>query len=366
MSAPIRQHHDAVAPEGPQSYTVVIPTIGRSRLVDLLRTVLHGSGPAPDEVLVVDDRPHPDSDLPIPDSTVPDSTVPVRVLRSYGRGPAAARNTGWCAARSDWIAFLDDDVRPARDWRTALVSDLARCGSDVAASTAKIVVPAPEGRRPTDDERNTLGLADARWITADVAYRRSVLAEVGGFDETFPRAYREDSDLALRVIGAGYRIVSGSRSTEHPVRDPEADHWTASVRRQRGNADDAVMLARHGRDWRLRSSAGRGRFGRYAATTGVAAAALGLLLSGRRRAAIVPAATWALLTGRFALQRILPGPRTGTEIARMLISSAVIPPVAVYHRLRGEYSARYGSARHPKYAVAVATGSAAAGARREL
>lgn len=361
MSAPISQHHDAVAPDSPQSYTVVIPSIGRSRLADLLHRVLHGAGPAPDEVLVVDDRPHPDTDLP-----VPDSTVPVRVLRSYGRGPAAARNRGWCAADSEWIAFLDDDVRPAADWRTALATDLARCGSDVAASTARIVVPPPEGRRPTDDERNTLGLADARWITADVAYRRSVLAEVGGFDETFPRAYREDSDLALRVIDAGYRIVSGTRSTEHPVRDPEADHWSASVRRQRGNADDAVMLARHGPDWRRRSSAGRGRFGRYAATTGVAAAALGLLLSGRPRAAIVPAAVWTVLTGRFAGQRILPGPRTGTEIGRMLISSAAIPPVAVYHRLRGEYAARYGAARQPKYAVAVDTGAATAGLRKDL
>lgn len=358
MSAPINQHHDAAAPDGPQSYTVVIPTIGRSRLTGVLQAVLHGTGPQPDEVLVVDDRPGPHADL-----AVPDSTVPVRVLRSYGRGPAAARNTGWCAAASDWIAFLDDDVRPAPDWRTALTSDLERCGSDVAASTAQIVVPPPEGRRPTDDERNTLGLADAQWITADVAYRRTVLAEVGGFDERFPRAYREDSDLALRVINAGYRITAGSRSTEHPVRDPEGDHWTASVRRQRGNADDAVMRARHGRDWRRRTSAGRGRFGRYAATTGAAVTAIGLLVSGRRRAAMVPTAAWVAVTGRFALQRILPGPRTRTEIGRMLISSAAIPPVAVYHRLRGEYAARYGSARHPKYVVADSPVSAAAGLR---
>lgn len=361
MSAPVDQDFDAITPEGAQSYTVVIPTIGRSRLADLLDTVLHATGPAPDEVIVVDDRPQPDSELP-----VPNGTVPVRVLRSYGRGPAAARNTGWTAAASDWIAFLDDDVRPGPDWRAALVADLSRCGSDVAASTARIVVPPPEGRRPTDDERNTLGLADARWITADVAYRRSVLAEVGGFDETFPRAYREDSDLALRVIDAGYRITSGSRRTEHPVRDAADDHWTASVRRQRGNADDAVMLARHGADWRRRSFAGRGRFGRYAVTTGVAAAAVGLLLSGRPRAATVPVAVWTALTSRFAVQRILPGPRTRAEIGRMLISSAAIPPTAVYHRLRGEYSARYGSARHPRYAVAVGSRTARTGAGRDL
>ena len=38
-----------------------------------------------------------------------------------------------------------------------------------------------------------------------MAYRRSVLQEVGGLDERFPRAYREDADLGLRVVRAGYR-----------------------------------------------------------------------------------------------------------------------------------------------------------------
>ena len=46
-----------------------------------------------------------------------------------------------------------------------------------------------------------------------MAYRRDVLAAVGGFDERFPRAYREDADLGLRVVGAGWRIVRGARVT---------------------------------------------------------------------------------------------------------------------------------------------------------
>ena len=43
----------------------------------------------------------------------------------------------------------------------------------------------------------------ASWITADMTYRRSALAEVGGFDERFPRAFREDADLALRLQAGG-------------------------------------------------------------------------------------------------------------------------------------------------------------------
>ena len=41
----------------------------------------------------------------------------LRYLRpAEGRGPAAARNCGWHAARGALIAFTDDDTVPDRDW----------------------------------------------------------------------------------------------------------------------------------------------------------------------------------------------------------------------------------------------------------
>jgi GT2 family glycosyltransferase len=77
----------------------------------------------------------------------------------------------------------------------------------VAATQGRVQVPLPTARRPTDWERSTAGLVTAPWITADMTYRRSALSAVGGFDERFPRAFREDSDLALRVQAAGGRLV---------------------------------------------------------------------------------------------------------------------------------------------------------------
>jgi hypothetical protein len=40
-------------------------------------------------------------------------------------------------------------------------------------------------------------------------------------------------------------------------------------------------------------------------------------------------------TVEFAAARIAPGPRTAAEIAAMVTTSAVLPPVAVAHWLRG-------------------------------
>src|SRR5918993_1443872 len=104
---------------------------------------------------------------------------------------------------------LVDDLVPDPDWYQRLEQDLAALQADVAGSQGRVRVPLPDDRRPTDWERGTAGLATSSWITADLVYRRSALAAVGGFDERFPRAFREDSDLALRVMDTGARLVRG-------------------------------------------------------------------------------------------------------------------------------------------------------------
>ncbi|MGB6165357.1 MAG: HAD-IIIA family hydrolase, partial [Pseudonocardiaceae bacterium] len=259
--------------------------------------------------------------------------VGVRVLRSGGQGPAAARNVGWRAVETEWIAFLDDDVVPGPQWTAQLTRDLRDLDPDVGASQGRIEVPLPTDRCPTDVERGTAGLASARWITADMAYRRATLQRVGGFDERLPRAYREDADLALRVIASGYRIVEGRRRTVHPVR-PSGP--LASVRAQRGNTDDALMRRRHGPGWRQRIGDGPGRLRRHGVTTTAAAIALGAAALHHRKVAGAAGLAWAALTAEFTLHRILPGPRTAPEIGRMLVTSIAIPPVACWHRIVGE------------------------------
>ena len=139
--------------------TAVIPTTGRENLRELLAALCAGV----QEVLVVDDRPAPADEIP-----VPGGGIPVRVLRSGGRGPAGARNVGWAAARTEWVVFLDDDVLPGAGWAEALQRDLDGAAADVGAVQARISVPLPQHRAPTDWERCTAALAEARWITADI------------------------------------------------------------------------------------------------------------------------------------------------------------------------------------------------------
>jgi HAD superfamily hydrolase (TIGR01662 family) len=307
--------------------SVVVPTVGRPSLDALLDALAAAPGPRPAELIVVDDR---SGGVPLrPDRP---GLPPVRVLRSGGGGPARARNLGWRSARTEWIAFLDDDVLPDPDWYQRLEEDLADLPADVAGSQGRVRVPLPADRRPTDWERGTAGLATSSWITADLAYRRSALSAVGGFDERFPRAFREDSDLALRVLGTGARLVRGQRWITHPVRP--ADRWV-SVRVQAGNADDVLMRRLHGPGWRERADAPLGRRPGHAAVTAAAVAAVGLALADRPRAAAAAAAGWLAGTAEFAWARIAPGPRTRAEVTTMALTSTLIPPLATWHWLRG-------------------------------
>ncbi|WP_324275710.1 glycosyltransferase family 2 protein [Blastococcus brunescens] len=310
-----------------QRSSVVVPTIGRPSLDVLLDALAAAPGPRPAELILVDDRP---AGAPLRPERP--GLPAVRVVRTGGGGPACARNLGWRTAGTEWVAFLDDDVVPDPDWYERLAEDLAALPADVAGSQGRVRVPLPEDRRPTDWERGTAGLATSSWITADLAYRRAALAAVGGFDERFPRAFREDSDLALRIMDTGARLVRGQRWITHPVRP--ADRWI-SVRVQAGNADDVLMRRLHGPHWRNRADAALGRRPQHTAVTAAALAAVGFAVAGKPRAATSAAAVWLAGTAEFAWARIAPGPRTRDEVARMALTSALIPALATWHWLRG-------------------------------
>jgi histidinol-phosphate phosphatase family protein len=276
------------------TFDVVVPTSGRASLDRLLAALDRLDGPRPERVIVVRDERRD--------------------------GPAATRNRGWRGSRAEWVAFIDDDVVPEQDWLMRLARDIAEPG--LAGSQGRIRVPLPTGRRATDWERNVAGLETARWATADMAYRRSALAAVGGFDERFRRPYREDADLALRLLRAGFRLGRGTRRVTHPVGRAGP---LVSLTLQAGNADDALMDALHGRGWQDAAGARAGRRTRHVLTAAAGATALAAGTVGLRRTAAVAGAAWAVGTAELAWARVAPGPRTPREVATMAATSVAMP-----------------------------------------
>jgi GT2 family glycosyltransferase len=128
------------------------------------------------------------------------------------RGPSPARNEGAWSSRSELIAFVDDDCRPAPDWLRRLVARLERepeaaVGGRVVnalsenpyASASQLIVDV--GYRQNGAEPN----ARCFFCSNNLLARREQLLQIGGFDETFRTA--EDRDLADRWMARGWRMA---------------------------------------------------------------------------------------------------------------------------------------------------------------
>lgn len=251
----------------------------------------------------------------------------VRYLAVVDRhGPAAARNAGWRAAHGDVIAFTDDDCIPAPGW---LRMGLAACADGVVGLAGRVVVPAAPS--PTDYEHNAAMLEVAEFVTANCFYRRAVLEEVGGFDESFTAAWREDSDLFFTLLERGARLaVVPGAVVVHPVR---AARWGVSVSQQRKSAFNALLYKKHPALYRQRIQPAPPWH--YYRIVGALLASSAAAVAGWQAYALAGAGAWLLMTTRFCLLRLRHTSHAPRHVAEMVVTSAIIPPLALFWRLRG-------------------------------
>ncbi len=246
-------------------------------------------------------------------------------------GPAAARNAGWRAARGEFIAFTDDDCIPDAGWLNAGVAAFT---GDVVAVTGRIEVPLPAS--PTHYEYNASHLAHSAFVTANCFYQRDALLSVGGFDERFTAAWREDSDLIFTLLEHGAACASAPQALViHPVRPAE---WGVSVRQQRKSMFNALLYKKHPVLYRQKVQAAP-PWHYYAIVSASLLSMAGIVRRSRLliTAGLIP---WAYLTGRFCVQRLRHTSHAPCHVVEMIVTSVVIPPLAIFWRLRGAIKSR--------------------------
>ena len=136
-----------------------------------------------------------------------------RFLRIGHGGPAAARNFGARAASGDILCFLDDDSLPEEDWLSHITRSfrLSQKVDVVSGKTVSLV----RDDLPVLLERSVY--PEKSWASCNIAYRRRIFENLGGFDESFPDPSWEDNDLGLRARWKGYVQVYNEKAVvRHP------------------------------------------------------------------------------------------------------------------------------------------------------
>jgi glycosyltransferase involved in cell wall biosynthesis len=232
-------------PDAIDTVSVVVPTIGRARLADVVAAALRD--PATTEVVVVADRDRRGVDALL-DAAGLRGDGKVVVVDGDGRGPAAARQAGVARSRGDLVVLLDDDVVPGRGLVTA--------HRDAHVGRARLLVVGPmpvaaELRRSAaiahvyandyDAEWSELVVDPARVLydlwAGNVSLRRADALAVPPVGELEDLRNREDQEWGLRAARAG---IAGAIAPH-----AAAVHWHEGT--AAGLLDAAVDQVRTGR-----------------------------------------------------------------------------------------------------------------------
>ncbi|NDY58657.1 glycosyltransferase [Desulfovibrio sulfodismutans] len=195
---------------GPPLCSVVIPALNAARHLPGCLAALHAQTmpAAAFEIIVVDDGSTDDT------ASVAQACGATCLCQPH-TGPGAARNRGARMAQGSILVFTDADCRPEPDWLEAMVQALsARAGSSTAGAqgvyatdqqslVARFAQSEFEDRYELMRRHPSIDLA----ATYSAAYRRDVFLEAGGFDERFPRADNEDTELSYRLSAKGHSLA---------------------------------------------------------------------------------------------------------------------------------------------------------------
>jgi GT2 family glycosyltransferase len=203
--------------------SLIIPTCNRP---DLLRTCLDavavavGKAQAPLEVIVTDDSKDDASERLMVDYAW------AHWIRGPRRGPAANRNNGARMASGRWLFFTDDDCIPDEGWLRAFLDRIASA-PDCRVFEGKTVA---DRERRRMDEESPVNLAGGYLWSCNMAIRRELFDELGGFCESFPYPAMEDVDMRMRLTARGERFPFVDNAVVcHPYRAAKGIKFTVRI-----------------------------------------------------------------------------------------------------------------------------------------
>lgn len=185
--------------DGELTVGVVIPTHNRKKLLAKTLDSLEAQSRQPDSVVVVADGCYDGTRELVSDRE------DVKLIVTAGVGAGPARNAGWRSVSVDVVAFIDDDCRADPGWLAGLLAafDQPEVGLVQGATI-------PDGPVGVYDRTIQVLRPTGLFESCNIAYRRSVLEELGGMGSGFGtggRPFGEDTELAWRALRSHWQSV---------------------------------------------------------------------------------------------------------------------------------------------------------------
>lgn len=169
-----------------------------------------------EEIIFVDDGSIDDTEKIV-------QQFPVRYIRREAKGPGAARNTGWQAAKGELIWFVDADCIAELNALPILLEymndpKIAGVGGSYGNARKDSLLACLIHEEIVERHHHMPSMVNFL-ASFNVLYRREILKRVGGFEERYLKA--QDAELAYRIRETGCQLAFDPRSRVkhyHPVK----------------------------------------------------------------------------------------------------------------------------------------------------
>ena len=201
----------------PPSFSIVINTDDRAEsLARTLQSLRHLD--YPDFEVCVVRGPTPDG----AEAVLEPWQGKIKAARCAVRNLAISRNIGVALAAGDIVAFIDDDAVPEAEWLRNLAA--AYEAPEIDAAGGFVLDHTGVGFQWRYSTTNRFGETKVDWDRAapelnvpgttdfpallgtNCSFRRSVLLDLGGFDEEY-EYFLEETDLCCRLVDRGHKIA---------------------------------------------------------------------------------------------------------------------------------------------------------------
>ncbi len=193
-------------------FSIIIPTYNRPKMLqNCLESLSALDYPKDDfEVVVVDDG----SPVSLEEIVLAfQGRLRIIYFRQENAGPASARNYGARNAKGTYLAFTDDDCKPAKNWLSLMKAELDKkpdhmlggktiniLKDNLFSSTSQFIVDLVYDHYNQDPN-------DSRFFASNnIVVPTKIFNKIGGFPEDFSRAGGEDREFCERWFWLGYKM----------------------------------------------------------------------------------------------------------------------------------------------------------------